>query len=137
MLDPYDLVQGGLGNLVGLSTTPFQQGFNVFLLSPSQGSWEFSVIDSFATVFGGSNTLLGAYRGDVYFASGYCGLYCNSLSGGVSVLRLPIKGFSGLWSTDDMFFPDGQLGVDANRNVYGTTQGCGKYGLGTVWRVTH
>ena len=133
---PGGLVQGGLGSLVGISIVG-DIGVNVFLLSPSQGSWEFSVIDA---VYSDAvqNSLLAWYRGDVYFADGYCvGVECNERGGGVGVLRLPSKGFSGLWSTADEFFPSGQLGVDANRNVYGVTPlPVGFSCPATVWKVS-
>jgi len=41
------------------------------------------------------------------------------------------------WIGEYAFLPSGQLGLDASRNVYGTTQACGQYRLGTVWKLTH
>jgi hypothetical protein len=143
---PYDLVQGGLGSLVGLSNRfAGGGGWVLFVLSPSQGRWEFSVVSSLLDGSGWSNTALATYRGDVYYANGYvvncggrdCAAPDESGFGWVSVLRPP-RLFSDLWSDDGeyMFLPSGQLGVDASRNVYGTTEVCGKYGLGTVWKVS-
>ena len=143
---PYDLVQGGLGSLVGLSS-PGAGGVGrvVFVLSPSQGRWELNVVLSFFDSSGWSDTALAAYRGDVYYSEGYivncggrdCASPDESGLGYVYVLRPP-RLLSLLWMDDGayMFLPSGQLGVDANSNVYGTTAACGKYGLGTVWQVT-
>jgi len=45
------------------------------------------------------------------------------------------------WSTpvyywDETFDAQGPLALDAQGNLYGTTQGCGKYNNGTVWQFS-
>jgi hypothetical protein len=54
-------------------------------------------------------------------------------------MRLPIGQWFTLWNSFNQytFQPGGSLGLDANRNVYGTTASCGKYGQDTVWMVMH
>jgi len=139
---PYSLVQGGPGSLAGLADAGClysRKGSVVFLLSPSHGSWVFSVISTACRdVDAWSNTSLAADAADnVYWADGYTSL-CNS-DGWVSTWRLfPIVQGSNLWWIGEYaFLPSGQLGLDASRNVYGTTQACGQYRLGTVWKLTH
>ena len=139
---PYSLVQGGPGSLAGLAVPACRSGLQgavVFLLSPSQGSWVFSVISSACVdVDVWSNTSLAADAADnVYWAGGDPSLCIQP--GWVDTWRFfPITQGSELYSVEqNVFLPSGQLGLDANRNVYGTTGNCGKYNLGTVWRLTN
>jgi uncharacterized repeat protein (TIGR03803 family) len=146
---PYSLVQDGVGDLYGLAGSVLE-----FMLTPSRGNWVFSVVGSFGTNWSSWSTTYLAVDaiGDVYWANGWyelgCGDNCASpmdvAAGGVGVLGPPpIRGGGALWGSGwDIFFPSGALGVDANGNVYGTTggggaYGCGKYGKGTVWKVSH
>jgi len=146
---PYSLVQDGVGNLYGLAGSVLE-----FMLTPSRGNWVFSVVGSFGTNWSSWSTSYLAVDaiGGVYWANGWytlgCGDNCASpmdvAMGGVGVLGPPpLRGSGSLWGSNwDIFFPSGALGVDASRNVYGTTggggaYGCGKYGKGTVWKVSH
>src|SRR5271167_4468096 len=73
---PYSLVQGGPGSLAGLAVSACQsdrKGSVVFLLSPSHGSWVFSVISSAFCVDVDvyANTSLAAdAAANVYWAAG-------------------------------------------------------------------
>jgi len=153
--NPNGLVQDGVGDLYGLAGYTYDNGgLEEFLLSPSRGSWVFSAVGSFGTFwsYSWSTALAVDAIGDVYWANGRydrgCGDNCTSpmdvAEGGLGMLRpAPTHGSATLWdSGSDTFSPTGALGLDANRNVYGTTggggaYGCGKYGKGTVWKVTH
>ncbi len=166
---PYSLVQDGLGNLLGISgyrpegcergsyppADPFWCGINdivVFMLSPSNGSWAFSVlIDQPVYVLNGqswwNSDLASDAAGNVYWATGLYNKGCQNCSspddwenGGVS-MRTPSGNWYTLWSTPneppgELFVPGGALAIDAKGDVYGTTGNCGKYGQGTVWKVS-
>ena len=85
-----------------------------------------------------ANTSLGADAADnVYWAAGDYSMCAQP--GWVDTWRFfPITQGSELYSVEqNVFLPSGQLGLDASRNVYGTTGNCGKYDLGTVWRLTN
>jgi uncharacterized repeat protein (TIGR03803 family) len=143
---PSSLVQDGLGDFVGLAGGLFQKGYyrypfvDVFLLSPSNGGWEFSLLTShlvFEQDWGVSNLAADA-QGNVYWAYGFLDACEGDAAVNVVTMRPPGGDFSTLWYYDrDKFFPTGALAVDAKGNVYGTTAGCGKYDYGTVWKVTH
>ena len=127
---PSNLFQDSAGNLYGGNVESGYQD-NVFALTPSDGTWVFSIV--WQTPYGegltglaGTNQYRGAwgtvgysgYRGDepyYYFVQCYSGEGC-------------IKVFSGNGA-----FDGGVTATGAN-GVFGTTSDCGTYGYGTVWR---
>ena len=138
---PYalSLIQDDLGNLYGI----FVDGYygideaEVFELSPSGRSWVFSVLDSLDgldPVDWTFTDLAADAAGNVYWAGGFLEPY----GGGYAFVevRPPGGGFSWIYDAPGLFFPSDTLGLDGKRNVYGTTGTCGKYGQGTVWKVT-
>ncbi len=138
---PYalSLIQDDLGNLYGI----FVDGYSgideaeVFELSPSGRSWVFSVLDSLDgldPVDWTFTDLAADAAGNVYWAGGVLEPY----GGGYAFVevRPPGGGFSWIYGAPGLFFPSDTLGLDGKRNVYGTTGTCGKYGQGTVWKVT-
>ncbi len=127
---PSDLFQDSAGNLYGMDVESGYQD-NVFALTPSDGTWVFSIV--WETPYGegltglaGTNQYRGAwgtveysgYRGDEPY---YYFVQC-ALQGGCT------KIFSG-----QGVFHGGVTALGAN-GVFGTTSNCGTYGYGTVWR---
>jgi len=145
---PGSLIQDSFGNLYGVAIGGGPD-VEVFMLSPSHGGWVFGVTFSVYIQFDNhwtNSDLAADAAGDLYWAGGatdYASGFGGSpkdyvLFGGVA-MRLPIGQWFTLWNSlgQYTFQPGGSLGLDAKRNVYGTTAGCGKYGQGTVWKVTH
>jgi hypothetical protein len=141
---PYGLVQDGLGGLLGFSGYTYTDpgGYHhphlvIFILSPSNGGWAFSVLDDIdlTNMYGAvwSNSGLATdTAGNVYWAYGT--ISSDGLGLGDVVSLVP---GGGLWSGwNQVFLPEGPLALDANGSVYGTTNNCG-YGQGTIWKVTH
>jgi uncharacterized repeat protein (TIGR03803 family) len=138
---PYNLAQDGLGNLLGIAYTPYGEFVTVFSLSPSSGSWVFSVVYLFSEgyfVDWGFSDLAADAAGNVYWGWGFLECYGGGECGGEAVVQVwpPGGGFSTIYNAPGLFFPSGTLGLDAHRNVYGTTADCGNYGQGTVWKVS-
>jgi hypothetical protein len=151
---PQSLVQDASGNLYGVAYG-FDQGWYshlVFMLSPTNGDWAYSVLYSFQDPYEGYDEtwiepLAIDATGDVYFSinhatpcpRGSCSAPApDDYVWGAVMMRPPGgNGFQELWySGNDVAFSSvGPLAVDANGNVYGTTKGCGEYGLGTIWKV--
>ena len=127
---PSNLFQDSAGNLYGMDVESGYQD-NVFALTPSDGTWVFSIV--WQTNFGegltglaGTNQDRGAwgtveysgYRGDepyYYFVLCALGEGCTKIFSGQGL------------------FQGGVTAVGAN-GVFGTTSDCGTYGYGTVWK---
>ena len=124
----------------------------VFMLSPSARSWILTVIMDYPIyVYEGQSWWNSGFAsdkaGNVYWATGLYNQGCQDCfspddweEGGV-YMRSPSGDWYTLWFTPneppgELFVPRGTLATDAKGNVYGTTSTCGKYGQGTVWRVT-
>lgn len=144
---PYgSLVADSSGNLYGTTYNGGAHSFGeVFELVNSNGTWSENVIYSFL----GSASNDGAYpfAGLVIDATGKH-LYGTTVYGGASnegsVFELSNSG--GTWtetvlhtfddiSGSDGYYPYGALAFDAAGNLYGTTQGGGKLGGGTVFQL--
>ena len=124
-------------------------GVEVFMLSPSNGSWVFSV-----PYWSGGYCRIGPMMetsglaidpaGNMYLAlANLCNSYPSTCNGhGDSAFGAVIMQPAGGNVSDDwyrpriQFTPAGPLAVCASGNVYGTTGDCGQYGYGTVWKVT-
>jgi len=149
--DPRGLVQDGGGNLLGFSGYYVSESGTphivLFMLSPSKGSWVFAVLEDiginpdYGEKWTGSglatDTAGNAYWADAYFVDDGT---ANWAGGGV-FMRPPGGNWYTLWDVPyvppgQFFWVEGTLGIDASGNVYGTTSTCGKYGLGTVWKVS-
>jgi len=129
------------GNLYGTTLTGSEYGYgNVFMLSPTGGTWTQTVLHSFT---GGSD---GAYAGRLDLNSAGV-LYGVTFSGGLhndgTVFELTQSG--GSWSETVIHnfssSPDGSdpfgIRLDANTGfLYGTTEYGGTSNLGTVFRLT-
>ncbi|MGA2373748.1 MAG: choice-of-anchor tandem repeat GloVer-containing protein [Candidatus Korobacteraceae bacterium] len=124
------------GNLYGTTTAggPYGGG-TIYELIPSQGNWTFTLLQglqSYAIPWD-SPTL--DNEGNVYGTSAFTG-------GPGDVFKLTPS--SGKWSFDilhtfagsDGYLPFGNVIVDANGGVYGTTFSGGSGGGGVVWEIT-
>jgi uncharacterized repeat protein (TIGR03803 family) len=138
-----DLAFDQAGNLYG--TTIIGGGGTVFQLSPSNGTWSYTVLFAFS---GPGNapwsTLAWDQAGNLYGTTASGGLYSR---GTISKL-MPSNGgwvetdlyeFTG---TDDGAFPLGSVTLDSSGNIYGTTRtggdlnDCYPDGCGVVWEIT-
>jgi uncharacterized repeat protein (TIGR03803 family) len=143
----YSLVQDSFGNLYGLGNGYTGQGnvVVVFMLSPSNGSWVFSMVytapGGYHPPYQTSDLAIDA-AGILYLAIGHLQEPGSPVDGSDpywgAVMIGTSGGFSNLWYSDNVdFIPTGPLAVDAGGNVYGTTMFCGQNNAGTIWRVRH
>jgi uncharacterized repeat protein (TIGR03803 family) len=142
------LIMDAGGNLYGTTTSGGQNGGGtVFELSPSGSNWNFNLLYSFSHTeyYGGaSGSLAMDSSGNLYGTTLYGGSY-----GWGSIFKLSPSG--GGWtyaSLHDFTFgndgavPQGDVTLDGNGNLYGTTSEGGTYdcaqdeGCGVVWEVT-
>jgi uncharacterized repeat protein (TIGR03803 family) len=131
------------GNLYGATTGQGNQSVaQVFELSPSGKSWQLKTLYRFPSVAGFT---LGPYGNLVMAPDGslYGATYSLGLYGYGNIFKLTSSGPN--WTYTDLYDftgendganPVGDLSMDANGNVYGTTQGEGN-GLGVVWELAH
>ena len=130
------------GNLYGTTSGggPYGEengGGTVFELTPSNGSWTFSVLHSFQ---GGS----GPQGGVIMDASGsLCGTTMREGAYGAgTVFKLSPSGEG--WTYSDLHdftgidgsSPERELLIDSSGNMYGTTTQGGAYGYGVVFEIT-
>lgn len=144
---PPPLVQDRKGNLFGeyyYTTCCANEYGIIFELSPSSGQWVYSELwrgNPYQFDYQLVETLATDSAGNVYAtgqaSSGGC---INPVSYGFILEFIPTNGgwdeyqraFWGL-----TYFPaSGSLGVDAEGNLYGTTDSCGAHGWGTVWQLS-
>jgi len=129
------------GNLYG-ATSEGRDGNgsgSVFELSPSSNGWQLSVLYVFRErCCGGpiANLVMDG-SGNLYGVTYGAGVY-----GWGNVFKLTRSGDT--WTYTDLHdftagndgaSPSGDLTIDTNGNLYGTTQLGGLYGLGVVWRI--
>ncbi len=113
-------------------------GGNVFELSPSGTSWNFTLLHSFSTYYGPYNKLTLDSKGNVYGTCNGAGAY-----GVGSVFELTPS--NGNWTFTDLYdfpggangaMPWGSVAVDAKGNVFGTTSIGGSNNDGVVFEIT-
>lgn len=135
-----DLIMDAGGNLYGTTSTGGSGGGGtIFELTPSQGSWTFSVLYSFPGPGDGPyGPLLIDSSGNLYGATLEGGAYQQG-----SIFKLTPS--NGGWTytslhdfTDggDGRSPYGHLTLDGNGNLYGTAGWGGATGNGVVWEIT-
>ena len=112
-------------------------GGNVYELSPSGASWNFTLLHSFSTYYGPYNKLTLDSKGNVYGTCNGAGAY-----GLGSVFELTPS--NGSWTFTDLYdFPGGANGaapwgsvaVDAKGNVFGTAAIGGSNNDGLVFEI--
>jgi uncharacterized repeat protein (TIGR03803 family) len=133
------------GNLYGTTSADGSGGGTVFTLAPSNGNWAFTLLYGFAGPGGGlqagpQGNLLMDSAGNLYGTT-----YLGGVYGQGSVFMLTPS--SGGWTYSDLYdftggndgkWPNGSVVLDANGNLYGTTNGggpSGSYGYGVVWEL--
>jgi uncharacterized repeat protein (TIGR03803 family) len=131
------LIFDSAGNLYGITSYGGQYGFGTaYQLSPSSGSWTFSTIFNFADGGGSTASLTMDAAGNLY------GTLPNAYPYDGEVFKLT-PGMGGWTVTvlyrfgggDDGSSPYGSVVLDADGNIYGTTEGGGAYGKGVVWEI--
>jgi len=131
------------GNLYG-STSDGGSGCcgTIFELTPSGGSWTYSLVYSFTGTeydqCGPWGTLVMDAAGNLYGTTN-----CDGANGDGNIFKLTPGG--GGWTYTDLYdftggsdgvYPHGNVVFDANGNLYGTAPYGGAYGKGVVWEIT-
>ena len=120
-------LQGGIGG-----------GGTVFELSPSDGGWTFLLPYAFAGREGSFGSIVIDKAGKLYGTTGGDGVHQQG-----NVFRLTPDGDGWTYTSlhdftggNDGGGPSDTLLLDANGNIYGTTQNGGAYGNGVVFEIT-
>ncbi len=130
----------GSGNIFGTTNHGGQGsggGGEVFELTPSGGSWEIALLYHFDGIAGPWCDLAMDSSGAIYGTTVQDGAY-----GFGTVFKLTFSGGSWTYTTihdfngQDGANPHGNILIDANGNLYGTTGAGGPHNLGTVWEIT-
>ncbi len=150
---PSYLVQDDAGNLYGIAQYGFSTSAPIFMLSKSGDAWVFSeyLIQHPYGNFSVLNNLAIDTAGNLY-GTGYGGEGCGpgqcsgkADSTDYSFYSFAFKASHGSdgWQYQDLVFlgnqdfsAAGDLALDAQGNLYGTTMDCGSYGAGTVWQLS-
>jgi len=144
--NPGNLLQDGAGNLYGVSTWDGGNGpFSiVFMLSPSNGKWvltQLSIQGGDNWEGGGINNLAIDAAGNLYGTAVFYKYinYGQVLNAYIFKLLPQSSGwqFIDLAPFGDSYFNStGALALDAQGDLYGVSDICGKYGDGTVWELS-
>jgi uncharacterized repeat protein (TIGR03803 family) len=127
------------GNLYGATSAGGSGGGGtVFELTSSGGHWTPNVIYSFAGSGGPASSLVMDTAGNLYGTTVQDGAYRAG-----NVFKLTSSG--GGWTYTDLYDftggsdganPFGGVTLDANGNLYGTTESGGANGAGVIWEIT-
>ncbi len=144
------VILDGLGNVYGTTAGLGREGGmigpgaggSVFILSPSHGGWEFSVLHSFPQPPIG-NGVDGPWADLFMDSTGklYGTTFQDALGfGSVFKMRQSNSGWT-YAELHDFGGPDGSairsnVVLDTNGNLYGTSYNGGAYGCGVVWEIT-
>ena len=131
---PVGVISDASGNLYGPTFgAAGNDSGTIYELSPSNGGWNYSLVHDFGfsdlangLVMDSAGNLYGA---DYEYGYGYVFKLTRSGSGWT---------FTTLhtFSVTDGEFPQGQIVIDSNGNLYGTTIKGGTYGYGVLWEIT-
>lgn len=133
------LVRDSAGNLYG-ATTAGDFGSTIFKLSPNvSGGYDFSVLHTFTQATEGDviyGTLLLDAAGNLYGTT-----FSGGINGGGTVFKLAPDGNLSVLHTFGSDPSDGgnswcALVMDSSGNLFGTTEGGGAHGHGTVFKLT-
>ena len=141
------LIRDSAGNLYGITLGfgPNDSGGTVWEMSPSGGGWTFTVIHAFPaeTVDDyGPYALTMDAAGNLYGITGWGGhnnwgfLFKLTPSGGGNWTYTELYDFGTASGQSDGCNPQGSPLLDANGNLYGLTEFCGRFDVGTVWKFT-
>ena len=143
---PGPLVRDSAGNLYGITEGfgPDNSGGTVWEMSPSNGSWTFNVIHAFPaeTVDDyGPYALTMDTAGNLYGITSWGGhmnygflFELTPSNGGWTYTEL--YDFGTASGQTDGCTPQGSPLLDGDGNIYGLTEFCGRFDLGTVWEFT-
>lgn len=143
--NPHSLLQDNAGNLFGEYQYFVQEYYDyngiVFMLSSSNGKWVYTELrkgDQPRDLF---LNLIMDPAGNLWGAGG--GVYGCAGSYGHGYIFKLTRGSDGWQYSEPMVFQgnitfpaDGALALDAQGNLYGSTNDCGKYKQGTVWQFS-
>jgi len=136
---PGHVILDQAGNIYGATRGAVNPGI-IWELSPSNGSWTFTVLYRFTGYndWGPEGRLTMDAAGNLYGAANghgpknYGEVFKLSPSNG-SWIYTDLYDFQG---TNDGCYPYGFVTLDASGNIYGTASECGALQLGTVWEIT-
>ncbi len=141
-----NLLQDGAGNLYGVSTWDGGNGpFSiVFMLSPSNGKWvltQLSIQGSDNWNTGGINNLAIDAAGNLYGTAVFYEHinYGEVLHAYIFELVPQGSGWQLIYLApfgNSYFKSTGALALDAQGDLYGVSDSCGKYDAGTVWELS-
>lgn len=133
-----NLIVDGSGNLYGgTAYGGAGGGGTVFELSPSGGSWIFTVPYGFTGGTGPYSSLAMDAAGNIYGTT-----YADGANGFGNVFKLTPTG--GGWTYTSLYdftggsdgaYPESKVSFDASGNLYGTTEYGGTYGAGVVFEI--
>ena len=132
------MISDTAGNLYGTTAYGGSNGSGtVFELSPANGGYTYSVLYNFSGGVGSTSRLSMDSAGNLYGVQ-----YGGGANNQGMVFKLTSE--SGGWTLTDLHdfdgsggsYPIGQVALDANGIVYGTTNQGGAYGNGVVWEIT-
>ena len=137
------LVSDQSGNLYGAAANTRSGGGTVFELTPSDGSWTYSVLYRFT--YTGDSNVCGPQGNLVLDGAGnlYGTTACDGMHNMGSVFKLTHSGGSWTYTSlhdftggSDGYLPICNVVFDAAGNLYGTAAYGGTYGYGVVWEIT-
>jgi hypothetical protein len=111
----------------------------VYMLSPAGSGWTQTVLYTFQGQSDGQNPVGGVVldgKGNLFG-----GTFLGGVNGGGTVYELsPVRGggysLTTLYSFSTYYGPYSKLTLDASGNIYGTANGAGAHGLGSVFKLT-
>ena len=128
------------GNLYGTTSLGGANGDGVvYMLSPNGSGWTQIVLYTFQGQSDGQNPVGGVVldgEGNIFG-----GTLLGGVNGGGTVYELsPVRGggysLTTLYSFSTYYGPYNKLTLDASGNIYGTANGAGAHGLGSVFKLT-
>jgi uncharacterized repeat protein (TIGR03803 family) len=130
------LVMDTAGNLYGVTYAggagPNGGNGTVFELSPSGSTWTEQVIANISATYAGL-----AIKGGNLYGVGYASVFELTPPGGAGLWnRFTLHSFVAADAATQGSNPNGTLVFDTSGNLYGTTYSGGKYGYGTVYKLT-
>jgi uncharacterized repeat protein (TIGR03803 family) len=132
---PIGVFRDPSGNIFGVSTGDGgNESANIYELSPSNGGWNYSLVYNFQVGYTDASGLVMDSAGNLYG--------CNSELGDGYIFKLTPSGSGWIFTTLHTFSGSdgagatGQIVIDSNGNLYGSTVRGGTYGYGVVWEIT-
>ncbi len=131
------LIFDSAGKLYGAAQGGAYEDGTVFQLSPSGSGWAIQTLYTFQGETDGKGPVGLLFDG---FGNLYGTTETGGVGGGGTVFKLSPSGmgwtFSVLYGLPGSAGPDACVALDAAGNFYGTTQGGGTYGWGSVFKLT-